>query len=86
MRDLFHDPRHPYTRALRDCDPARIENATRQLPSIPGETPVMRAAPTACVFAPRCDRAIGLCRTQAPDWVKLGPGRGARCHLADAVA
>jgi oligopeptide/dipeptide ABC transporter ATP-binding protein len=72
VRDLFHNPVHP----------ARVETATRQLPSIPGETPVVRATPAACVFAPRCDLATEICRTRVPDWVALGPGRGARCHLA----
>lgn len=27
---VFHTPRHPYTQALFDCDPARIRQATRQ--------------------------------------------------------
>lgn len=86
VRDLFHNPRHPYTRALRDCDPARIEQATRQLPSIPGETPVVRATPTSCVFAPRCGLATDLCRSQIPPWVSGGERRGARCHFANAGA
>lgn len=86
VRDLFHHPRHPYTRALRDCDPARIETATRHLPSIPGETPVMRKEASACVFAPRCDHATDLCRTQVPAWVTLGDRRGARCHFATGAA
>lgn len=86
VRDLFRDPRHPYTRALRDCDPARITSATRDLPSIPGETPVLRAAPSACVFAPRCAFATDLCRSQVPPWVVLGEGRGARCHYAKDLA
>lgn len=84
VHNLFHDPRHPYTRALRDCDPARIAEATRVLPSIPGETPVMRATPSACVFAPRCSLAADVCRGQVPEWVSLGEGRGARCHFAKA--
>ncbi|HMS94036.1 MAG TPA: ABC transporter ATP-binding protein [Tabrizicola sp.] len=82
VREIFHNPRHPYTRALRDCDPARIEVATQHLPSIPGETPVVRAAPTACVFAPRCSLATTLCQTRVPVWTVLGEGRGVRCHLA----
>lgn len=82
VRDLFRDPRHPYTRALRDCDPARITTATRTLPSIPGETPVLHAAPSACVFAPRCALATDLCRSRVPPWVVLDTGRGARCHYA----
>lgn len=83
VRDLFHHPRHPYTRALLDCDPARMEQAARELPSIPGETPVMTALPRACVFAPRCPRATELCRSYHPDWHDLGPRRGARCHYAE---
>ncbi|MGB7269383.1 MAG: ABC transporter ATP-binding protein [Albidovulum sp.] len=83
VRALFHDPRHPYTRALLDCDPARIEVATNELPSIPGETPVMTTMPDACVFAPRCAHATTLCQTQHPQWHDLGPGRGARCHFAE---
>ena len=79
---LFRRPRHPYTRALLDCDPARIEEATSELPSIPGETPVMTTMPDACVFAPRCAHAATLCQTQHPQWHDLGPGRGARCHFA----
>lgn len=82
VRDLFHNPRHPYTRALRDCDPARIEAATQHLPSIPGETPVVRAAPAACVFAPRCSLAVARCHEEVPAWVRLDDGRGARCHFA----
>lgn len=83
VRDLYHDPRHPYTRALLECDPARIETATRELPSIPGETPVMTALPRACVFAPRCALATDLCRNLHPAWTSLGDGRGARCHFAE---
>lgn len=82
IRALFHDPRHPYTRALLDCDPARIDVATRMLPTIPGETPVMTEAPDCCVFASRCSRATELCRTLAPRWHQLDAERGARCHYA----
>ena len=86
VRALFHNPRHPYTRALMDCDPARIATATRELPSIPGETPVVTAIPAACLFAPRCPQATELCRTVRPVWHALGPERGARCHLAGEAA
>lgn len=32
--DIFHKPRHPYTRALLACDPARITERTSYLPVI----------------------------------------------------
>src|SRR5205814_7894742 len=39
VRDIFHNPRHPYTRLLLECDPARIEARSRQLPTIGGGVP-----------------------------------------------
>jgi len=32
--DIFHRPRHPYTRALLSCDPARLRQRTDYLPVI----------------------------------------------------
>ena len=32
--DIFHNPRHPYTRALLSCDPARLHDRTDYLPVI----------------------------------------------------
>ena len=36
VQDIFHRPRHPYTEALLVCDPARIEETRRELPTISG--------------------------------------------------
>ena len=49
-RDVFLDPRHPYTRKLLACDPARIAQATRDLPVIPGSLPDLVDIPKGCVF------------------------------------
>jgi len=82
VRALFHHPRHPYTRALLACDPARINGVARVLPAIPGETPVVTGLPSSCVFAPRCAEATDLCRARAPAWRSLDGVHGARCHYA----
>src|SRR3546814_7366736 len=37
VHDIFHRPSHPYTEALLTCDPARIKDATRDLPTISGD-------------------------------------------------
>ena len=39
VRDVFHRAAHPYTRKLLECDPASIAQATRDLPTIPGDIP-----------------------------------------------
>lgn len=65
-RDVFRKPKHPYTRKLLECDPARIEQATRMLPVIAGQLPDLADLPDGCVFRPRCDEAIEICARERP--------------------
>ena len=65
-RDVFLTPRHPYTRKLLECDPARIEKATRNLPVIAGKLHDLVDLPDGCVFRTRCDVSIELCASERP--------------------
>ncbi len=58
-RPLFHNPRHPYTRALMAALPA--EHTADDLYTIPGLPPDLTALPPGCPFAPRCAHAAPLC-------------------------
>jgi peptide/nickel transport system ATP-binding protein len=79
--EIFHRPRHPYTQALLECDPARIEEIQRELPTISGDVPNLLRIPTGCVFTPRCPKVFDRCRTEHPaDWA-VGDNHIARCHL-----
>jgi peptide/nickel transport system ATP-binding protein len=66
VRELFRSPRHPYTKALLDCLPARAAvgaDGRRVVRSIPGQVgPVDRG----CAFAPRCVMAQARCGDEAP--------------------
>jgi peptide/nickel transport system ATP-binding protein len=86
VADIFNRPRHPYTRALVECDPARIAVITRELPVISGEVPNLRAIPEACIFAPRCSLAFERCRRSRPADFTTGPRHVARCHLLEGAA
>ncbi len=79
-RDVFLDPQHPYTRKLLECDPARIEEATRNLPVIKGELPDLIDLPDGCVFRSRCDKSVELCARERP--VLDGLGQSVACHVA----
>ncbi len=73
VRELFADPRHPYTAALLSALPERAK--ARRLPSIAGVVPGQFDRPPGCLFAPRCEFATSLCHSTAP---KLNDG--ALCH------
>jgi oligopeptide/dipeptide ABC transporter ATP-binding protein len=78
-REVFLEPHHPYTRKLMECDPARIEQATRNLPVIAGTLPDLANVPGGCIFRPRCHEAIDVCTRERP---KLDGGdHCSACHV-----
>jgi oligopeptide/dipeptide ABC transporter ATP-binding protein len=76
---IFHDPLHPYTRALLACDPAVVDPGSGRLPTIGGRLPDLTAPPQGCSFQPRCSMAGEACRTPVPRRVP-GAGRSVLCH------
>lgn len=84
-RQIFNDPRHPYTARLLECDPARQSQRTRNLPTIPGEIPDLRARPAGCIFANRCHRVHDACSSSPPDR-QVKDGHVARCFVAGTPA
>jgi len=83
VREIFHASRHPYAAKLLDCDPARIRERTRRLPTVPGEIPNLVNLPAGCVFRPRCDLAIERCALEHPLERHLSPTHRAACHRAE---
>ena len=81
--DIFHRASHPYTRALLECDPARVLERTARLPTIPGDLPDLHEPPRGCVFVDRCPVALDRCAGTPPREHALGASHLARCHLLD---
>ncbi len=79
-RDIFHNPRHPYTQGLL----ASLPNPTKRggvLHSIPGTVPDPAYKPSGCPFHPRCGFAIDSCRVRFPDMCDYGAGHMSRCPV-----
>ncbi len=82
-RQVFDDPRHPYTAALLRCLPqAGRSKAHSPLATIPGFLPAPEERLPGCVFAPRCGIADDRCRTVPPPFRDLG-GRWSKCHYPE---
>lgn len=80
VRELFHDPQHPYTKGLIASVP-KLGSGVKVLPSISGSVPDLSAMPEGCKFAPRCKEAMDRCRTEEPELLELSAGRKSRCWL-----
>ncbi|WP_028937563.1 ABC transporter ATP-binding protein [Pseudonocardia spinosispora] len=64
-RELFDDPKHPYTEALFRALPDNVE-PDRSLYAIPGLPPDLTDPPPGCRFAPRCGYATDECLLSEP--------------------
>jgi oligopeptide transport system ATP-binding protein len=77
---LFAEPLHPYTWGLLNSIP-RVETRHRYLNPIQGTVCNMLAPPTGCNFHPRCEKAMDICRREAPPLREVAPGHQVACHL-----
>ena len=84
IRAVFQRPQHPYTQCLLACDPARVRERTRHLPTIPGDLPDLVNMPPGCVFADRCPAVFEPCRKATPPPVSSAEVELVRCYLPSA--
>ncbi len=79
--EVLGSPRHPYTRALLSAAPHLRGSGDRVV--LPGEPASALRPPPGCAFAPRCARALDVCRTMDPALTPVGTDGAARlaaCH------
>ena len=83
VRELIHNPLHPYTRALLDAIPdPDPENAFKFKEVPPGEPPSLLNPPLGCRFHPRCkDKIEGLCDREIPPEFEPVPNHYVSCWL-----
>lgn len=89
VRELYEDPRHPYSQGLLRSFPT-LHGERRELLGIPGSPPNLRELPSGCPFHPRCPQVIERCRHEVPKYVprvalKGGEPRQVACHLYPEV-
>ncbi|MFE3247582.1 dipeptide/oligopeptide/nickel ABC transporter permease/ATP-binding protein [Streptomyces sp. NPDC059209] len=85
VREVFANPRHPYTKGLLDSVPEHAERGG-PLPAVPGSPPELSAVPPGCVFQARCPLARERCAEERPRLVTDdGAGRAVACHFSEEL-
>ncbi len=80
--EIFHDPKHPYTRALLRSIPTVGAQGRQRLASIKGMIPNPYHRPRGCQFHNRCDLFMpGICDQHVPLMVDTPDNRQVRCLL-----
>ena len=94
VRELFVNPRHPYTLGLLRSMP-KLGASTRQEPAgqrrprlaeIPGIVPALTALPKGCTYAPRCALATDICTQQAPEFRSVGDRHAVACWNSERLS
>lgn len=82
VEPLYAQPYHPYTISLLASSPVPDPDIERHRPIeiVRGEPPSPTNVPPGCRFAPRCPFARERCRTEAPPYAEVEPGRWVACH------
>ena len=78
---LFHDPRHPYTKALLACVAGIEDHRSVPLEPIGGSAPDLRHPPEGCRFAPRCPTVRDVCWRQDQPLRRVSATHEAACVL-----
>jgi oligopeptide/dipeptide ABC transporter ATP-binding protein len=70
VRDIFHSPKHPYTRGLLATLP-HPGSRGKDLATIAGVVPSGLTEIRGCPFASRCPQVMSICRQQPPAWTEM---------------
>src|SRR5512136_2930334 len=81
VKDLYSDPRHPYTLGLMGSLPRLDDTRHRRLVSIEGLPPDLLGLPAGCPFAARCVYAVERCLKENPPLEPVSPGHKKACWV-----
>ena len=84
---IFHAPRHPYTKALLRSIPSILATPRSKLETIEGSIPHPYNRPKGCPFHPRCPEHIaGRCDQSMPPTVQVDTATAVSCFLYEPAA
>ncbi|MEJ2470710.1 MAG: ABC transporter ATP-binding protein [Desulfuromonadales bacterium] len=78
VKEIYSDPRHPYTRGLLECIP-KIGAKRQRLIPIEGTVPKPGVKIEGCSYLDRCPASFAPCRGQVPPLTEVQPDHWVRC-------
>jgi len=81
VSSIYHDPRHPYTKALLAALPRADRRREKRLESIQGAPPSLLVEPPGCPFVPRCEYAVERCWAENPALTPVAPEHLIACWI-----
>lgn len=84
-RELFANPRHPYTQALLASVPVADPKAKRLAPLIDGDVPSPIDPPSGCAFHTRCRHVMERCKVERPVLAETGTQHQVACWLNEGA-
>ncbi len=79
--EIFHNPLHPYTKALLSAIPEPDPDAHRERLPLTGEIPTAISPPSGCRFRTRCPISEPRCTENEPQLVEVNPGHFVACMV-----
>jgi oligopeptide/dipeptide ABC transporter ATP-binding protein len=80
-RNLYTDPKHPYTQALLSAVPVPDPTKAKKRIILEGDVPSPINPPPGCHFHPRCPYRMEVCDQEEPRLKDVGDGHLVRCFL-----
>jgi oligopeptide/dipeptide ABC transporter ATP-binding protein len=78
-RDIYHNPRHPYTLGLLQSVPRLDQPRGQRLIPIQGQPPDLTRLDAGCPYRPRCGFVIERCSREFPPLDTVEPGHRSAC-------
>ena len=84
-REIYANPRHPYTLGLLRSVPRLDEPRKAKLLPIQGQPPDLSRLPPGCAFQPRCQYAVERCQREVPPLETVAAAHVSACWVASEL-
>jgi oligopeptide/dipeptide ABC transporter ATP-binding protein len=81
VRDIFHNPCHPYTKGLMNSIPSLTATKQKRLVPIRGMVPSFLGEEKGCGFEPRCPEILSICQRRIPPLTEVSPAHHVSCWI-----